>query len=245
MKSRIIEIVEFGQPKSLIQRINNSVTELIDTNILIEELNETLRAIDRDEKYSLAESLPEEQHVNSNGVINPDSMNSTNEISKEIEFIDFDDEDAKNKIEFALWSMGGSSDYRNDRERPYNGQSWTDEGKRGKTEVKGLTMRDIRDCLIKAMLLSSYSEKYLEEKEFSKCWDFSVSPMKPTAYLLERQDEPDYISCRVELGTWRPQDVYKINWDNIDPLAVARNLNLEIEKMMGIYPNVDKLNMGV
>lgn len=242
MKSRIIEIVEFGQPKSLIQRKNNSVTELVDTNILIEELNEALRTIDCDEKYYLAESLTKEQQVNSNGIINPDS---TNEISKEIEFIDMNDEDAQDKLSFALWSMGGSSDYRNDRERPYNGQSWTDEGKRGKTEVKGLTMRDIRDCLIKAMLVSSYSEKYLEEKEFSKCWDYSESPIKPTAYLLERQDDPDYISTKVELGTWRPQDVYKLNWDNIDPLAVSKNLTLEIKKMMGIYPNVDKLNMEV
>jgi hypothetical protein len=37
-----------------------------------------------------------------------------------------------------------------DRNRPYNGQRWTDDGARGKQEVKGITMRDIRDCLILA-----------------------------------------------------------------------------------------------
>lgn len=42
MKSKIIEIVEFGQPKSLIQRENEPITELIDTNLLIEELNQAL-----------------------------------------------------------------------------------------------------------------------------------------------------------------------------------------------------------
>lgn len=43
MKERIIEIVEIGQPQSLIQRENAPITELIKTDILIEELNEQLR----------------------------------------------------------------------------------------------------------------------------------------------------------------------------------------------------------
>ena len=37
-----------------------------------------------------------------------------------------------------------------DRNRPYNGQPWTDTGERGRTMVQGLTVRDIRDCLILA-----------------------------------------------------------------------------------------------
>ena len=43
MKERIIEIVEIGQPQSLIQRKNALITELIKTDLLIEELNEQLR----------------------------------------------------------------------------------------------------------------------------------------------------------------------------------------------------------
>ena len=42
MKSRIIEICELGQPQSIIQRENESITELIKTDSLIEELNEQL-----------------------------------------------------------------------------------------------------------------------------------------------------------------------------------------------------------
>ena len=42
MKDRIIEIVELGQPQSLIQRENAHITELIKTDLLIEELNEQL-----------------------------------------------------------------------------------------------------------------------------------------------------------------------------------------------------------
>lgn len=37
-----------------------------------------------------------------------------------------------------------------DRKRPYNGQPWTSVGTRGSQEVSGITMRDIRDCYIRA-----------------------------------------------------------------------------------------------
>lgn len=59
MKNRIIEIVELGQPQSLIQRENTPITELIKTSLLIEELNEQLRlygvvssCVDKDELIS-------------------------------------------------------------------------------------------------------------------------------------------------------------------------------------------------
>lgn len=37
-----------------------------------------------------------------------------------------------------------------DRQRPYDGQYQTDTGERGKTEVHGITFRDLRDCFIRA-----------------------------------------------------------------------------------------------
>jgi hypothetical protein len=43
MKDRIIEIVELGQPQSLIQRENAPITEIIKTDLLIKELNEQLQ----------------------------------------------------------------------------------------------------------------------------------------------------------------------------------------------------------
>lgn len=150
--------------------------------------------------------------------------------------LDASDPDFNEQLAFNLWSTQSCSDYRNDRERPYNGQPHTDEGDRGKTEVKGLTMRDIRDCLIKAMLMSSPKKEYTEIDEWKKCWDFSSGEGKPTQYLIDNQDK--YVSAKVELGTWRPQDVYKINWQDIDPLAIANNLTCEIERLMGIFPNV-------
>jgi len=46
-----------------------------------------------------------------------------------------------------------------DRNRPYNGQPWTDIGTRGKQEIHGITMRDIRDCFIRACYDSNPHEE--------------------------------------------------------------------------------------
>lgn len=119
--------------------------------------------------------------------------------------------DLKNTIINGMIEIQGSSAYSNDRNRPYDGQPHTDNGERGKTEVKGLTFRDIRDCFIKGALLSNGVEQPL---------------------LYERAQE----------NTWVADDIYKLNWNNMDPIAVAQNMSCEMEKMMGIYPNVPKLN---
>jgi hypothetical protein len=127
--------------------------------------------------------------------------------TNEMEFLDTSDPDFVDKLNFALWSTGGSSDYSNDRDRPYNGQPHTNEGIRGKQEVSGVTMRDVRDCLIKAMLSCAQPE----------------------------------LASKVEDNTWRIQDVYDIDFNHVDPVAVSQNLTCNIEKMMGIYPNIPKL----
>lgn len=84
-----------------------------------------------------------------------------------------------------------------DRERPYDGQPWTDHGERGKTLVSGLTMRDIHDCYI----IGAYQSSGLPESEY-------------------------------------PESVYELPWDEIDPIAVAQNMVCEIERRMGIFPNI-------
>jgi len=47
-----------------------------------------------------------------------------------------------------------------DRNRPYLGQSWTDDGARGKQELHGVTMRDVKDCFIKACYDSNPHEEH-------------------------------------------------------------------------------------
>ncbi len=106
-------------------------------------------------------------------------------------------------------ALKGSSAWSNDRHRPYDGAPNTTDGIRGKTFVAGLTFRDIKDCFIKGALLAcSGSEK--------------------NKYLYERAVKE----------TWVEDDLYKIDWSKIDPIAVWQNMNNEIEKMMGIYPNI-------
>ena len=138
----------------------------------------------------------------------------------EIEIIDSDDENFEANLNFALNTDGSSSDYSNERDRPYNGKSWTDNGIRGKQEVKGLTMRDISDCLIKAMLISSGDDD-LNNRVFEISDDLDIG--KNTSYASK--------------GTWRKQDVYKIYFSNVDPIAIAQNLTCFIEHYMGIFPN--------
>lgn len=159
-------------------------------------------------------------------------------LPKDTPIINMDDEDFEEKFSFALWSTNSSSDHRNDRERPYNGQSHTDEGARGQKQVKGLTMRDVKDCFIMAVLDSAATDEYLEPEEFDKCWDFSTDPPTPTQYLLDNQDK--YAFTKVETGNWRHQDIYKIDLSKVDPGAIAQNLTCRIEKMMGIFPNMPK-----
>lgn len=159
-------------------------------------------------------------------------------LGNDVPMLDITDEDFKEKLDFLVWSEHSSSDYRNDRERPYNGQAHTDEGERGKQLVTGLTMRDLKDCLIKAMLMAAASYKYLEPEIFTKCWDFSTEPPTPTKFLLDHQNEPDFISTKSEVGNWRNQDVYKIDFNKVDPLAIAQNFTCEVERMMGIFPNI-------
>lgn len=151
----------------------------------------------------------------------------------EFPVLDPESENFKEDLEFNLWSTQSCSDYRNDRERPYNGQPWTDDGIRGQTEVKGLTLRDIKDCFIKALLQCGASDEYLEGEEFMKCWDFSECKQdedkpKPTQYLLDNQDK--YVSTKVDTGNWRPQDVFKLDLNKIDPLAAPKTLPVKLKK---------------
>jgi len=67
-----------------------------------------------------------------------------------------------------------------DRERPYNGQPWTDAGIRGKQEVFGITMRDIRDCYIRAC----YESAKIPEGECPKTiFDLDWDGIDPIAII--------------------------------------------------------------
>ena len=52
----------------------------------------------------------------------------------------------------AMADCQGSSAYSLDRDRPYDGQTHTVSGERGKALVEGLTMRDVADCIVRGFL---------------------------------------------------------------------------------------------
>ena len=94
--------------------------------------------------------------------------------------------------------------------RPYYGQPHTDHGERGKTLVEGLTVRDVADCFARALFQSS-----------------GEGP------LYSASLEGD--GCELENN-----DMFKVDLKKIDAVAWQQNLGCEIEKMMGIFPNLPK-----
>lgn len=121
-------------------------------------------------------------------------------------------------IEIALDDLG-YSDHNMERSRPYDGQPHTVTGVRGATEIKGITFRDLRDCFIRAVLLST-GAKIISGKD-----------MRP---LYEE-------ACKGERAALCERDLYGWNLDKLDPIAICQNLSCEVEQIMGIYPNVPKL----
>jgi hypothetical protein len=98
------------------------------------------------------------------------------------------------------------------RDRPYIGQPHTVHGVRGKQGVFGLTMRDLMDCMIRGYVLS--------------CWSNSTN-----APIIEE-------AKKGEGATINGSDIFKLTGD-VDPIAVMQNTLCEIEKVMGIFPNIE------
>lgn len=103
--------------------------------------------------------------------------------------------------------------------RPYDGQPWTVKGIRGSTQVVGLTMRDISDCYLRAFILS---HPYFK--------DGTMEKLQPNATLIDEANKGENaVLCS--------NDLYSLV-GNTDPIAISQNLGCEIEKMMGIFPNI-------
>jgi hypothetical protein len=115
-------------------------------------------------------------------------------------------------LESLIDDFMGNDDHNMRRSRPYDGQPWTDAGIRGKTEVKGITFRDLQDCFLRSIFLASSDQNHAAYEE----------------------------ACKGEeaIVTWN--DAYALDFNKIDIRAIAQNLSCEIEKVMGIFPNIPK-----
>jgi hypothetical protein len=101
------------------------------------------------------------------------------------------------------------SDHGLDPQRPYDGQPHTDQGERGKTFVNGLTFRDVCDCFVIGWLQASGRSSLAESGAAS--YNDVYEPG------VKMDGSPD---------------------DDIDPLAVMQNMACEMERRMGIFPNL-------
>jgi hypothetical protein len=90
---------------------------------------------------------------------------------------------------------------------------------RGATEITGITFRDLYDCFIRAVLLSTGAGEI------------------DGVDMLPRYDQ----ATRGELAELNENDLYGFNLDQLDPVAICQNLCCEVERAMGIFPNVPKL----
>jgi hypothetical protein len=107
----------------------------------------------------------------------------------------------------------GFNDMNMRRDRPYSGQLHTDTGVRGATKIEGVTFRDLRDCFIRAVCLSA---GHLDKELYA-----------------EADKGEDAALCE--------NDLYKLDLNQLDPMAIFQNLSCEVERIMGIFPNVPKL----
>jgi hypothetical protein len=123
-----------------------------------------------------------------------------------------------NDLAAMLDHMG--SDVSMQRGRPYSGQPWTTDGVRGNEIIRNITFRDMRDCFVRGFILSHQSYK-----------EGTMEPVEPNYTLItECQKGVNAAICQ--------NDMYTLVGD-IDPMAVWQNIHCEIEKMMGIFPNID------
>lgn len=133
-----------------------------------------------------------------------------------------DDTDKPIPLE-SLWGMIedelGFNEHNMKRDRPYNGQAHTCNGIRGSTEIKGITFRDLRDCFIRAIILSTGAETIGDKN------------MRPLYEQANRGE--DAVLCENDLYGW------DLNF--LDPMAIQQNLSCEVERAMGIFPNVPGL----
>lgn len=134
-------------------------------------------------------------------------------MGKYIEILDGNNDKFAENLEKSI-----TKDYKNnDRNRDYSGQPWTINGIRGKQEIKGITMRDLQDCIIQAMIICSDDTK-LSKKVFEISKEF-----QQTEYATK--------------GDWQPKDIYEIDFSKVDPMAIIQNVGCFVEHYMGIFPN--------
>lgn len=114
----------------------------------------------------------------------------------------------KNKV---VSILSGTDQNPLSRYRNYGGQHQTFQGSRGGLQVKGLTTRDISDCIVRSFLKCSRDQ------------------------LVEMSSEEEH-DRKMSRDEYEYNTLYKLDLNKLDPIAVLQNTVCEIEKMMDVYP---------
>lgn len=117
----------------------------------------------------------------------------------------------------------GWVDHNMRRDRPYGGQPHTFNGERGQAEVKGVTFRDLRDCFVRAICLSTGA---------ATIGDLNTRP------LYEEAEKGEH-------GVICEDDIYQIDLNALDPMAIIQNMLCEVERITGTFPNVPELDWEI
>lgn len=112
--------------------------------------------------------------------------------------------------------LAGPEDMR--RTRQFNGQPHTDLGERGALVLNGINLRDIKDCYIRAFIAAHPTI------------DENGKDIEPNATLYKE-------ALKGQHAMLNSNALFKLVGEP-DPLAVCQNLNCEIEKLMGVFPNL-------
>lgn len=124
---------------------------------------------------------------------------------------------AAEKLESAIHRIAGPKDMT--RNRPYTGQHHTSTGERGRQLITGLTKRDLYDCMIRGYVLSHSSFK-----------GATLEPEPSNFELISEAKKGEYAQLN-------SNDMFTMV-GGVDPLAVIQNTLCEVEKMMGVFPNI-------
>lgn len=127
------------------------------------------------------------------------------------------DNEFTEKLVAAIHRTAGPKNMR--RDRLYNGKDHTEQGIRGSQLVTGLTMRDIYDAMVRGYIMAHPT---LDPKTFK--------PFEPNHSLFRE-------ASKSEFAQLNSNDMFEIVGDP-DPVAVIQNTMCEIERLMGIFPNI-------
>lgn len=142
-----------------------------------------------------------------------------------MEIINFEQEKANKEKPTIGEIIDGFTAHNCDPNRPYREQ----QPLRAQMEIKGLTRRDIMDCMVLGILEcrpdNDYPRLYLSEKgtSFNSFED------------LENSGE-GYKDSVVDHENVTYNDLFGWNLDKIDPVAAVQNMACHLERRMGVFP---------